>query len=406
VLFVAEAATLCHVSRPLVLAQALDRDEYDVHFACTPAYHGLLADSSFTTWPLQSLPGHEFLRALANGRRLFELATLRRYVLEDLKLIQAVQPDLIVSDLRFSLSVSAARQGVPHWMIANAYWSPFARQSFHVPELPLTRVLGPRLGEAMFKLLRPLVFAHHNRPINQLRKEFGLPTLGWDHRRLYTDAQQVLYADVPELVPTYDLPEHHHYLGPITWSFPTPLPDWWDTLAADRPLVYVCLGSSGRIELLPNVLEALGNLPVTVMASTCGRARPASLPRNVHWAEYLPGEAASARADLVICHGGSAAAYVALAAGKPVLGIPSNIDQHLTIDYIERAGAGRSVRAEWATSERVRAVVAAMLNDASLHAAAAHLGKVFASCDAPSRFRALLGRMLPAKPDPILSAAL
>jgi UDP:flavonoid glycosyltransferase YjiC (YdhE family) len=36
ILFVAEAVTLAHVGRPLALAQMLDRQRYDVHFACAP----------------------------------------------------------------------------------------------------------------------------------------------------------------------------------------------------------------------------------------------------------------------------------------------------------------------------------------------------------------------------------
>jgi UDP:flavonoid glycosyltransferase YjiC (YdhE family) len=390
ILFVSEVATLCHFSRPLVLAGGLDPADYDVHFACTPEYHTLLEGAAFTRWPLNSRPGAEFLENLAAGRRIFELETLRDYVRDDLALIDQVKPDVVVGDMRFSLSVSTALRQVPYLMICNAYWSPYARQRFCVPEVPATRFLGPRVVNALFRLVRPLAFRYHMLPINRLRKEFGLSTLGWDHRRLYNAADHALYADAPELVPTHELPANHHYLGPITWSFPTPLPDWWDRVPRDRPIVYVGLGSSGRIERLPSILAALADLPVTVLASTCGRTAPESVAGNVYWADYLPGKEASARADLVISHGGSASAYVALAAGKPVLGIPSNMDQHLTMHYIERAGAGCSLRAEWATPGRIRAAVAAMLSDTVLRTAALRVARDFAAYDAPARFRALL----------------
>lgn len=393
VLFVAEVATLCHFSRPFVLAGGLDPAVYDIHFACAPEYHHLLEDRPWTRWPLYSLPSGEVLRALATGKRMFELDTLRAYVHDDLRLIERVQPDILVGDLRFSLSVSAALTRIPYAIICNAYWSPYARQRYCVPEVPASRLLGPRLANPLFHLARPFAFAHHTRPMNRLRKEFGLPTLGWDHRRVYSDADHALYADVPELVPTFDRPAHHHYLGPITWSFPAPLPDWWEAIPTNRPLVYVCMGSSGAAERLPAILEGLAELPVTVVTSMSGRTRPKSVPGNVRWAEFLPSQEVCARADLVIGNGGSATAYTALAAGKPVLGIPSNMDQHLTMHYVSEAGAGRTLRAEWANPARVRAVTREMLADDRTREAAQRVARQFAAYPAAKRFAELLDRL-------------
>ena len=50
---------------------------------------------------------------------------------------------------------------------------------------------------------------------------------------------------------------------------------------------------------------------------------------------------------MVICNGGSATVYQALAESRaPVLGIPSNMDQHLTMQCVEGAEAGLSLRTE------------------------------------------------------------
>src|SRR5262249_51452155 len=148
----------------------------------------------------------------------------------------------------------------------------------------------------------PVAFAVHARPLNRLRREYGLPGLGHDLRRTYTDADHVLYADVPELVPTVDLPPHHHYLGPVLWSPALGPPAWWGDVPEDRPIVYVTLGSSGRPGLLDAALAALEGLPVTALAATAGRPPPARVPGNARVADYLPGEQASARASLVVCN--------------------------------------------------------------------------------------------------------
>ncbi len=46
ILFIGEAVSLAHVSRPLVLAQALDPRSYDIHFACDQRYESLVAGNA------------------------------------------------------------------------------------------------------------------------------------------------------------------------------------------------------------------------------------------------------------------------------------------------------------------------------------------------------------------------
>ncbi len=403
ILFVAEALTLCHVSRPLVLGRALEADPYEVHFACSEEYHPLFQGVAGHLHAIRSVPSRESLARVARGRPVFSTETLRGYVQQDLRLLEDVKPDLVVGDMRLSLAVSAPLAGVPYMAIVNAYWSPYARQRFDVPELPITRVLGPRIVGAVFPMLRPLAFAQHCRPLNRVRREYGLPSLGNDLRRVYTHADYTLYADAPELVPTIDAPAHHHYLGPILWSFPASLPAWWNELPDDRPVVFVSLGSSGRANLLQVVLDALADHPVTVIAGTSGRTAPKRVPPNAFLADYLSGIEAAARADLLVSHGGSAPAYVALSQGTPVLGMPSNLDQQLTVDYVERAGAGLCLRAEYANRARVARAVTEMLENPSFCDAARNLSHVFSRYHAPDRFRELLARTC-GRPQAILHA--
>ncbi|MDD5330799.1 MAG: glycosyl transferase family 1, partial [Sulfuricella sp.] len=334
ILFIGEAVSLAHVARPLALALALDPARYAVSFAVDPRYNALLGDPPFPLQRIDSIDGNRFSTALARGTPIYDLPTLRRYVGADLDLIAAARPHLVVGDFRLSLTASARVAGVPYFSITNSYWSPYARQRFPLPAHPLAQWLGVAAAQALFRLARPAVFALHARPLNRLRREYGLPALGHDLRRAYTDADHTLYADVPELMNLPALPAHHHFLGPVLWSPSIPLPEWWETLPADKPLVYVTLGSSGPRRTLPLILDALASLPVTAMVAAAGET-VRDPPKNVHAASYLPGEAAAARAQLVICNGGSPTSQQALAAGVPVLGIAGNLDQFLNMQAVE-----------------------------------------------------------------------
>ncbi len=394
ILFFAEAVTLAHVARPLVLAQAMSPDLYDVYLACDPRYNQLFPDLPFPQRSIQSIPSDRFINALARGKPLYDTDTLRSYVSEDLSLIKEIKPDLIVGDFRLSLAVSAPLSVVPYITISNAYWSPYARQRFSVPELPLTNVLGVRAAQLLFNLVRPVAFGLHTISLNRVRKENGLAHLGWDLRQIYTWADHTLYADIPGLVATPNLPKNHHYIGPVLWSPSVATPEWWEKLPSDKPIIYVTLGSSGRSDLIPAVLEAVSELPVTVLAATAGRIKLDNPPKNALLADYLPGEAAVARSQLVICNGGSPTTQQALAQGVAVLGIPGNLDQHLNMAAVRQTGAGELIRSEHASAQKIREAVMNMLNTPIYAQAASKLAQQFSNYHAPSRFSALLNQVI------------
>lgn len=393
ILFVAEAVTLAHVGRPLALAQMLDPRRFDVHFACADGYDFCFKDSGFARWRIDSIPSAQFLRALAQGKPVYSEATLSRYVDDDLRLLKEVRPDLVVGDFRLSLSVSARLAGVPYVALSNAYWSPYVRQHYEVPNIPLTTALPIPLANLLFRMVRPFAFAMHTVPLNRVRRRHALPSLGPDLRRVYTDADHTVYADIPELFPAENLPANHSYLGPVIWSPPLPPPDWWRDLPSDKPLLYVTLGSSGQGHLLPLVLRALATLPVTVLAATAGNIELGMVPENARVAPFLPGAEAARRARLVLCNGGSPTSQQALDAGVPLIGIASNLDQFLNMHGVVAAGAGALLRADRFSESALRRTVTALLADAGATAAAQALARQFRNYHPGARLAAVLATL-------------
>ena len=391
ILFVAEAVTLAHVARPWVLARSLPPDRYEVVFATHPRYDRLFPDPPFRRVAIESVTPDHFLGALARGRPPYDKRILENYVEEEEALLVRERPDLVVGDFRLSLPLSCKAAGVPHWAIANAYWSPWADPHYPMPEHLLARLLGPRLAEAIFNRIAPLVFGAYTAPFNALCRARGLPGVGRDLRRYYTYADQVLYADLPELVPLKGAPPSHHFIGPPAWSPQVELPDWWgEALAAERPLIYFTPGSSGLEAILPQVIEALARLPVTLVVASAGGKLPSSPPANLYAAPWLPGDQVARRAALVICNGGSPTTYQALAAGAPVLGIPANLDQYLNMKHLQAAGAGLTLRSGTLRPQAVVAAVERLLDEPEFTAAARRFQAILERQDAGVRFLELV----------------
>jgi len=314
-------------------------------------------------------------------------------VRDDLALLSRVKPDLVVGDFRVSLTVSARVAGVKYVSLTNAYWSPLARIRHLVPEFDWVRWPGPAAAQVLFNLFERLGYAQHAVPINRLRRSHGMTPLGSDFRNALVDADLTCFADLPEVVPTAPLPANQCFIGPVPWSPDVARPAWWDDVCErprTRPLVYVSLGSSGAPGGLQHVLDGLAQLPVDAIVSTAGRSDAPRVPANAHLAELLPGDDACAAADLVLCNGGSPGTYQALTHGKPVIGLPTNMDQFLNMAAVEDAGCGRLLRGRAANAAAIARAVTQVLNAPAMTQRTQAIARAIAQAPAPERFVSLV----------------
>jgi UDP:flavonoid glycosyltransferase YjiC (YdhE family) len=394
ILFLAEGATMAHFVRPLALADSLDTSRYDVHFYAPSRFSHYLQDKPFAIGELRTMPGERFLENTARGAPVFPADVIRGYVQQDRELIGSIGPDLVIGDMRLSLPISARLEGALSAVMINAYWSPYTRRRSILPSLPLTRVVPPRLLGPAYKLAEPLAYAVHVGEMNRVRKEFGIPALPADLRVMYTEGSYVLYPDIPEFVPAFNLPANHRYVGICQWTPPTAQPDWWDRMRLDpKPKVFVSLGSSGPLRAFPALLKALSKLPVTVLVATSGRPI-AGLGPDVYVAGLLPFTETAGKSSVVVSHGGSGGLYPAIAAGTPVLGIPSNADQQLSTAVLEESGAGLGVRVEEASSRRLLRALERLLFDPKYRRTAQQWATVYSRYDSGALFRKFLDETL------------
>lgn len=367
ILWVAEAVTLAHVARPLAALRTVDAARWQSVIAADLRVRHHFTGISARFHPLPTIDPDDFLHALRRGAPVYDTPTLHRYVDADLSLLREAQPDLVIGDFRLSLAVSARLARIPYATIASACWSPHYRPPrWPVPALTLTRSLPLPVAHALFRAARPIAFQRHAVPMNRLRREYGLPVVHGDVRDVYTDADYVLYTDLPELFPAGPLPANQWFVGPALWE-PAPSAPWsWPDTAEGHARVYVTLGSSGAAELLPKIIEALRTMPVAALVATAWRAGPLPAAPNVRVAASLPGIEVAKSASVVVCNGGTLTCYQALSAGVPVVGIPSNLEQFLTCDAVERVGAAVTVRADRFSTAAFRIALDRALNDASV----------------------------------------
>ena len=108
----------------------------------------------------------------------------------------------------------------------------------------------------------------------------------------------------------------------------------------------------------------------------------------------LPFRETAAAAAVVVSHGGSGGLYPAIAAGTPVLGIPSNADQQLSTAFLKASGAGLGVRVEEASERRLRRAIDLLIDDPRFRESAQHWKSIYARYDSGALFQASLERAL------------
>ncbi|MBK8576341.1 MAG: glycosyl transferase family 1 [Elusimicrobia bacterium] len=366
ILFVAEAVTLAHVGRILTLARGLDPERYQVMCAWSGGVNSLIGDLPGPWAPLWSISSEVFLERLRRAQPAYDFATLDRYVRDELELFRSTQPDVVVGDTRLSLSVSAAIAGIPFFNVVNAHWSPFAQTQWIVPQWAVVETIGPYWGQKVFDLTRPLYFRAYAKGFNALLKKWGQPSLRRDLRDVYCAGTRTLYPDLRELVPMKKLPSSHRFLGPVCWSPPTDFPKELAVPSPGKKTVYVAMGSSGRADAIPAILEGLAHRSLRVVLAT-GSSAPLRNPNpanmELHVSPYFSGESACKTADLVIHNGGSGGVNQCFLAGVPFIGVALNLDQFSSMYWMERAGVGKTIRADRVASPTVARAVDDMLNN-------------------------------------------
>lgn len=379
ILFFAEGATLAHVGRPFVLAETLDPAEFEVVFARPPAFSWLTREAGFRVVDLYCQDSAVFARRLDWGQPLYDFDTLARYVRDDLALIEAERPDVIVGDFRLSLSVSARLAGIPYLTVCDAYWSPERPLRLPLPVFKWTPFVPLTMAQWLFAKIAPLALRQHTAPLEQLRARHGLPPLGHDLRLCYTDADVRLFANFPQLYPEIPPTGTAVFLGPVAWSPKGALPEGLEHAAN---LIYITMGSSGDPAILAKVLPALEDTGLEVVVATAGKPIPiGSRSPRTRIFDYLPGNQMCQRASLVICNGGSPTTNQALAQGVPVLGLTRNMDQFLNMETILRFGAGLALRSDTGASSVIRSAISKFQTDPSLRGAAQRLSDQHSSAE-------------------------
>lgn len=310
------------------------------------------------------------LAGLRNYRDKFIAGPAGRYAADTLAAIEALSPDVLVSEYTiFGAFVAAEKRGLPAVGLVPNIWPlpAVGAPPFGPGFMPARSVLG-RWRDAFFRRMVTGIFDQAVPLLNETRRQHGLAPL-----RAFFDSLQCVEKFLVLTSAAFDftapfVPANVRYVGPILDD-----PDWvapWTSpwpRANQNPLVLVGFSSTFQNQgaALRNVVSALSDMPVRALV-TLGEMLPESEVQSsgaVVVVRSAPHRQLLKDAAVLVTHCGHGTTMKALSAGVPMVCMPMGRDQDDTAARVVHAGAGLRLKPNASAKVIARAVQHVLENE-------------------------------------------
>ncbi|MBI2424789.1 MAG: glycosyltransferase family 1 protein [Candidatus Hydrogenedentes bacterium] len=329
---------LAHVGRTVVIARALRDLGHDVVFAgedpdhprskldhaIAAGFRVVRAKEPQQHWAWDRFHDYGIWITLWDVLRTSEWAPLDQIVDDIIRVCHEEKPDLILGDASVGVSTAGHILGIPAAGVLNSYNAYFIRPwRFHW-------FLVYFLDRFILAPIRKRVYVKYGvKPVCAIRLLQNMPLLSPDLEAFHT---------------------HHpgfaqwQAIGPIVAEPPCELPPWFDELSDGTPNIYITMGSTGLLEgLLRRSYALFATAPYRFIVTTGGQVSEACMaeaPANFRFATYAPGSKLLEHCEAMVYHGGNGSMYQALAAGVPMVALPSHLEQKVCTLLLKQHGFG------------------------------------------------------------------
>jgi MGT family glycosyltransferase len=197
-----------------------------------------------------------------------------------------------------------------------------------------------------------------------------------------------------------DLPRNVEYVGPLQWYPERPTPAWLDELPPGRPLVHATEGTLHVQEpfLLRAAVAALADQPLEAVLTTGGRPLGElgldPLAANVRVVEWVNHDELLRRTSVMITTAGGGTVMAGLAAGVPMVVVPTEWDKAENAQRVVESGAGVRISPSSCSAKTLRRAVRELLENPGYRRNAQRLSQILGRQGGPERAATLLERMV------------
>ena len=406
ILFAPAAFSLAETTRMLEVARGIVEDEqarelFDVCFASEGGkFESLIEERGFTLHRVSPRMSDEKIAHLMaiNDEEKFGAVYSKAEMIEkvegDLRLLDQVNPTLVVTGSYLSMPVSCRLRSIPLvWTIQSTWLPEFFASGAGTTDNISWGPLRSCVNLLVFWMIRFWMWFGFIRSVNQAAAHFGL--------RPYRPVFEFFKGDLtlvaePPGFSTVALPPQHEFVGPLIPHQTFSLPPELTNIPRDLPLVFFAMGSSGVPHIVKDLLESFRDKPLRVIAPVRAllQGLDVDIPPNVVVTDWLPALEVNRMVDVALIHGGIGTVLTAALAGKPVVGVGMQPEQVANLACLERRGMAirvkKSKNARRLVSDVHSALTRILNDDAAKREAADYARSIVDWQDAPARSARLI----------------
>ena len=373
-----EGISYAHIARSLIFARWLRQLKYPILVACTDSSSSLFQAEGFETIILKITEPKAIYHRLRQGGMMYETKDLLDYYKQDDKMIEDIQPQLIVSEFRFTALQLAKKYNIPSVGLTEATChvnfvpdktvpDPFAKPSF--APLWLLDFIGQKT------IIGELINRQTTKKISvSLRKAsiaYGLEPLPtfFDYA---SQGDICLLCDHPDLIPVKPLRPGDIYTGAMLWERSEPLPPELNNLDTNKKTVYICPGTQESLptDFLISYIQKLLEQSLQVIVSRGKRNFELNIDNpNLFIFDFINENKLLPLVDLMVYPGGAMSTYQALSCGVPLIALPAHANQHFYAEALARNQLGCFFRPSRLKIDALVTKTMFLLNDSMTKAA-------------------------------------
>ncbi|MBM7506010.1 glycosyltransferase [Agromyces aurantiacus] len=254
---------------------------------------------------------------------------------------------------------------------------------------PRPGALGRTRNRLLNAFVRKVVFRKTQALADSIVRELGrggLDSFIFDFTRMCDRYLQLSPAEFE--YPRSDLSPNLRFAGTVLppSAIAGELPEWWDELDGERPVVHVSQGTIDNKDfgrLIRPTLEALADRDLLVVAATGGRpvSELGELPANARAAEFLPYDLLLPKTDVFVTNAGFGGTQYALSHGVPIVAAGDTEDKPEVAMRVQWSGVGLTLKTGTPTPAAVRTAVERVLADPGFRGRAQGMARRIAGYD-------------------------
>ena len=333
---------LSHYLRCLMLAKTYDQNVFEIRFLSSEKYNGFVQSHGYEVFSCASFDADFVMRCTNNFNfDWLNEKDLERVLIGQVKCINAMQANIVIGDVAPTLKMAAQLAGVTHINLVNGYMTRYYAATRKIPRKHKAYELMQQLPTAFAEMLTTvgerLAFRKIQAPFNNLRKKYNLPQVKDYLQEL--EGSENLICDMPELFPQKFLPPAYRFIGPLVYQYAQDQADWQDQVNWTKPLICVCMGSTGSWAQLSFLNDAYYSRYTIITAGDNAGVLSAD---HIIKRDFINLNKVLQKASLLICHGGNGTIYTGILNRVFMLCMASHFEQEYNVEALERKGYGKS----------------------------------------------------------------